>query len=446
MSENTRSSQAFRPDLESVKTHQLPQWYDDFKLGIFIHWGAYSVPAFAPPTYELGEVPPDEDWFANNPYAEWYMNSVRVGHGPSYEHHVQTYGPSFPYENFTQTWKAERWDPADWVDLFKRSGARYVIPVTKHHDGFCLWPSRYTSYNTVQQGPKRDIIGDLCDAVRAADLKFGVYYSGILDWTYTSIPIQNAFDVFNPPNVTSAYADYAFNQVMELIDRYHPSVLWNDIGWPRKGLVDLPTLFSYYYNQVPEGLVNDRWSDVWSDFTTKEYKAGSISLEKKWEMCRGLGLSFGYNQIETDKHYIEPNKLVTLLLDSVSHNGNLLINVGPKADGTIPDEQRDRLLYLGQWLDVNGEAIYGTRPWKRQQELLAGDVEAYFTAKNDQVFVMLDRCKSGSSTVIIPGLGDAAATIRPLGTVSASCAAQGSDLVIRLEDVPEKAPAIAFVF
>ena len=277
-------------------------------------------------------------------------------------------------------------------------------------------------------------------------MKFGVYYSGILDWTHTTVPIFDDFDVHNPPNVTAAYADYAFNQVTELIDRYQPSVLWNDIDWPKKGLVDLPVLFSYYYNNVPEGVVNDRWNGVWADYTTKEYKYGQMTLDKKWEMCRGLGLSFAYNQVETDEHYIQPNKLIALLLESVSHNGNLLINVGPKADGTIPAEQRDRLLYLGQWLSVNGDAIYGTKTWTRQQERLAGGIDAYFTSKNDKVYVMLDNVAAGSSTAVIPGLAEAAATIRPLAETQAKFSAQGPDLAIDLFNIAEGSPALAFVF
>ncbi len=446
MSSSQYRPRQFTPDMESVRTHQVPQWFDDCKLGIFIHWGAYSVPAYAPPTCELGDIPIDIRWFSNNPYSEWYMNSVRVGQGPSYEHHVATYGKDFPYENFTDMWKAENWNAAEWADLFKKSGAGYIVPVTKHHDGFCLWPSKYTDYHTGNRGPMRDIIGELATAVREEGMKFGVYYSGILDWTYTTVPICDEFDVHNPPNITAAYADYAFNQATELIDRYQPSVFWNDIDWPKKGIVDLPALFSYYYNNVPEGVVNDRWNGVWADYTTKEYKYGQMTLDKKWEMCRGLGLSFAYNQVETDEHYIQPNKLIALLLESVSHNGNLLINVGPKADGTIPAEQRDRLLYLGQWLSVNGDAIYGTKTWTRQQERLAGGIDCYFTSKNDKVYIMLDNVAAGSSTVVIPGLAEAAATIRPLAASEAEFAVQGPDLKISLANIPAGSPALAFVF
>ncbi len=429
--------------MESVKQHKVPQWYDDCKLGIFIHWGPYSVPAYAPPTFELGADYEEEEWFTNNPYAEWYYNSLRVGRGPTFEHHNKTYGKTFPYENFTHMWQAENWNPTEWAELFKRSGAGYVIPTTKHHDGFCLWDSKYTDYSTVKRGPKRDLVSDLSEAVRAAGLKFGVYYSGIIDWTYAKTPILTSYGVSHPENVTAAYADYAFNQVMELIDLYKPSVLWNDIAWPQKGLSDLPTLFSYYYNNVPEGVVDDRWSGVWCDFTTKEYLQGETFLDKKWEMCRGLGLSFGYNQVEGDEHMLSKQKLVTLLVDTVAQNGNLLINIGPKADGTIPQGQAERLLYLGEWLSVNGEAIYGTHPYTRQVEK-DGDVDIYFTCKGKSLYIILDNITQANSTVTVKALASVKDKIAALSKVNASFGTNGDDLTISVKDLPAGSPAIAF--
>ncbi len=354
---------------------------------------------------------------------------------------MKKYGKDFPYENFADMWKAENWDPAAWAKLFKEAGAGYVIPVTKHHDGLCLWPSQYTDYHTGKKGPGRDIVGELGEAVRQADMKYGLYYSGILDWRYTYDSITDLFDLQNPMNITNAYADYAFNQAMELIEKYKPSVLWNDIGWPRKGLEDLPTLFAHYYNTVKEGVVNDRWSDVWCDFTTKEYQHGEMTLNKKWELCRGLGLSFAYNQEEDETHYIEPRKLVTLLIESVSHNGNFLINVGPKADGTIPEEQRVRLEYLGAWMKRNGEAIYGTRPYERQQERLAKGITVFFTRKEKDLYLLFDDCPAGETNIVVPGLGAVADHTQTISQVKGTFSRQGDDLQINLSGVPEKAPA-----
>ena len=173
----------YRPNWNSLRDHKVPEWYDFSKLGIFIHWGLYSVPAFAPPTGELGAIP-DHEWFVSNPYAEWYYNSVNVGRGPTYEHHVKTYGADFKYERFADMWKAENWDPDRWAELFEEAGAKYVVAVSKHHDGFCLYPSRYTDYSSVDRGPCRNIIGELAEAVRKRGIRFGLYYSSIIDWRF----------------------------------------------------------------------------------------------------------------------------------------------------------------------------------------------------------------------------------------------------------------------
>ena len=172
----------------SVNTHTVPKWYEDCKFGIFIHWGIYSVPAFAPHTWELGEVD-SKEWFADNPYAEWYYNSLNIGKGPTYEHHMEKYGKDFKYEDFIPMWKAENWDPKQWAEIFKEAGAEYVVLTTKHHDGFCLFPSKYTHFNSVEMGPKRNITGELTEAVRDAGIRMGLYYSGLIDWQYANDPI-----------------------------------------------------------------------------------------------------------------------------------------------------------------------------------------------------------------------------------------------------------------
>lgn len=430
------------PEWESVKKHKVPQWYDDDKVGIFIHWGPYSVPAWAPPTVELGAIEPDERWFCNNPYSEWYLNSVKVGSGPTYEHHLKTYGKDFDYENFTHMWKAENWDPRHWASLFKKSGARYVVPVTKHHDGFCLWDSDYTDYNTCRRGPHRDIIEELARSVRDEGMRLGLYYSGIIDWRFTNRPMYTSYDVSHPDCITYGYNDYAYSQTMELIEKYKPSVLWNDIGWPYKGEVDLPYLFSHYYNTVEDGVVNDRFNGLWHDFTTKEYQSGDKYLDHKWECCRGLGLSFAYNQIESEEHIISPNGLITLLVDTVAYNGNLLINVGPKADGTIPEIQEERLLYMGSWLEQNGEAIYSTRPYTSQKQECAGGETVYFTQNESSIFAIIDSPKAGDSEIVITGLGSMADKATFLSGVG-SITKQGDDLAVKLLQTKQDSPAVA---
>lgn len=374
---------------ESIKEHPVPQWYDDCKFGIFIHWGLYSVPAYAPQTWELGEVPIDQNWFCNNPYAEWYYNSINVGQGPSYEYHKKIYGKDFPYESFADMWKAKHWNPMEWAELFKESGAGYVVLVTKHHDGFCLFPSKYTDYNSVLKGPKRDITGELTRAVKSFDLKMGTYYSGIIDWRFANDPIFQESDNFNTACPTAAYADYAYLQSKELMDLYAPSVFWNDIGWPKQGENTLPHLLAHYYNTVADGVVNDRFNGLYHDFATKEYKYGATSRKEKWEMCRGMGLSFGYNAHEQEDKIISMPNFIRLLVETVSNNGNLLINIGPKADGTIPKEQVNRLKNMGKWLRINGEGIYNTRCSDLENECQK-EADIFYTQKGETLFAFID--------------------------------------------------------
>ncbi len=381
----------YSPTWESLREHGVPRWFENAKFGIFIHWGIYSVPAWAPTTGELGAVP-REEWFKNNPYAEWYLNSLRTKGSPTWKYHIEKYGEKFDYYDFIDMWKAEKWDPKKWAELFKKSGAQYVIPTTKHHDGFCLWPSKYTDFNSAEKGPKRDLIGELSKAVKDKGMRFGVYYSGALDWRFTNAPIERSEDMRGliRPH-TYAYADYAYNQFMELVERYSPDILWNDIGWPEKGREDLKYLFAYFYNRNPSGVVNDRWEIPHWDFHTPEYKQNYPDgiPSYKWELCRGLGYSFGYNRNEGEEEVLRDKELVRLLVEVVSKGGNLLLNVGPKADGTIPKIQEKRLLSLGKWLEKNGEAIYDTRPWKMDKTQTYDGKEIRFTVGKDAFYVIM---------------------------------------------------------
>lgn len=384
----------YSPNWDSLRTHTVPAWFDEAKVGIFIHWGLYSVPAFAPPVGELGTIP-DTEWFVANPYAEWYFNSVNVGRGPTYKHHLKTYGADFPYERFADMWKAENWQPDAWADLFRRAGAKYVVLVTKHHDGFCLFPSRYTDYNSINRGPQRDIVGELTKSVREHDMRMGLYYSAIIDWRFRHDPMYTDLDTRQLNCPTHEYADYVYHQYMELIDSYHPSLLWNDIGWPYAGEYMLPHILSHYYNTCPEGVVNDRFNGLYSDYTVKEYEQGSMDRSAKWENTRGLGLSFGYNAVEDERHILSPQALVRELVDTVANNGNLLINVGPMADGTIPPLQEKSLLGMGRWLEENGEAIYGTSMSSRET-LTDGECRVSFTEKDGNLYLIADAKAPGS--------------------------------------------------
>ena len=396
----------YQSNWESVRSHPVPEWYEDCKFGIFIHWGIYSVPAYAPHTWELGEVD-SKEWFMNNPYAEWYYNSINIGEGHTYERHVEKYGKDFRYEDFIPEWKAQNWDPEEWASLFREAGAGFVVLTTKHHDGFCLFPSRYTDFNSTKMGPMRDITGELTRAVRAVGLKMGLYYSGLIDWQFTDDPILEDADLFDTASPTFAYADYSYNQMMELVDTYHPSVFWNDIGWPKQSEAFIPYFLAHYYNTVPEGVINDRFNGLVHDYLTKEYKAGASSRNEKWELCRGMGYSFGYNENEGDDQLITTKDLVALLVRTVANNGSLLLNIGPKADGTIPEEQARRLKQLGAWLKKNGEGIYGSRICEEETQNTEDGLELNYTRKNGSRYVFvtgLEALKSGEEKCfLIPG-------------------------------------------
>ncbi|MFP5211102.1 MAG: alpha-L-fucosidase [Acidobacteriota bacterium] len=382
----------YMPTLESLDSHPLPQWYANAKLGIFIHWGLYSVPGWAPlshPEHDFKNV----NYIVNNPYAEWYLNVMRIPDSPTQIYHREHYGANFGYYEFAPIFNREskKWDPNQWATIFRETGARYVVLTTKHHDGFTLWPSTTVNPNpSIPQSERhaeRDIVGELTAAVRRQGMKMGLYYSGGYDWTFNSGPIETAADYQSVKPETHAYGEYAFAQIHELIQRYHPAVLWNDIDWPKTGRA--MQVEADYYNAVPDGVVDDRFGIKHADFVSPEYQKMDKISAKKWEECRGLGQSFGYNRAEGEKQTIAPGDLVALLVDIVSKNGNLLLDVGPEDDGTIPPVQMERLRALGAWLKQNGEAIYDTTPWVRAVGKSAEGDDLRFTRKGANVYATI---------------------------------------------------------
>jgi alpha-L-fucosidase len=409
----------YQPTLASIRTHPLPHWYQDAKFGIFIHWGVYSVPAFAPkgqidiPGFLKGEATNEE-----TPYAEWYQNSLRIVGSTVHQHHLKTYGADYPYENFAQQFNRQikTWDPAQWAELFASAGAKYVILVSKHHDGFLMWDSRHPNPQIPYWQASRDVAGELTQAVTAQGLRMGFYYSSLLDWSFTRRPILSAADLIAGSETSQAYVNYVEKHWIELIERYDPWVLWGDIGYPPG--YRLPELFSYFYNRQPEGVVNDRWTQLpkfmfnrlgrlilsqvlkrmdmdetpkatHSDFVTHEYAELDTIPDHKWETCRGIGNSFGYNQVEEASDYLKAKEIIRLLVDIVSKNGNLLLNVGPCADGRFHAAQRSALIRVGNWLGTHGEAIYGTRPWKRFKDTCPYGGEVRYTSKPGILYAIL---------------------------------------------------------
>jgi alpha-L-fucosidase len=430
------------PQLKALRRHRVPTWWQDAKLGIFIHWTMASVPAFAPVGTEFSTLLKSEQRsaYSLSPYVEWYQNSLRFPESPVAKYHHEQFGDQ-PYALFREPFEAgfDQFDATSWVEQFKASGARYVVLVAKHADGYCLWPTGVPNPHRPGWHSKRDIVGELADAVRAAGLRFGLYYSGGMDWTFNQRPVGSMGDVLAsiPRDDYVAYADA---HVRELIDRYRPSVLWNDIAWPGDAN-SLWQLFSYYYEQVPDGVVNDRWLP-WSpllaishnaagrraidaitlrqmrrdgglippppphyDVRTPEYVVFPDVQRTPWECVRGMDESFGYNAASREEDFIAHDDLLWLLTDIVAKGGNLLLNVGPRGvDAQIPVEQTTRLQWLGEWVLPNYEAIGSTRPWVRPGSTVDGDVPIRYTAGGDSVFAFL---RGPGSTVT---LGDVRST------------------------------------
>jgi alpha-L-fucosidase len=378
------STQPYQSNWESINSRPIPEWFQDVKFGIFIHWGLYAVPAWAPANEDIGI-------YAK--YAEWYwwrmMNTGDTAGKMFREYHNKMYGENFKYQDFAPMFKAEHFDPAQWAELFKKAGARYVVLTSKHHEGFTLWPSPQSwNWNSMDIGPHRDICGDLSSAVKDAGLHMGFYYS-LYEW-------------FNPlyrSNLEQYVDHHMLPQMKDLVTRYEPDIIWPDGEWDHPSEAWKSAEFlAWLYNESPvkdRVVVNDRWGKEsrgkLGGYYTTEYDLvhdghGLSNPDHPWEECRGIGTSFGYNRIETPENYMTSEGLVHLLVEKVAAGGNLLLNVGPTADGRIPAIQQQRLLDMGQWLDINGESIYGTRKWEdaAQNEL----ENVYFTRKGSDLYVI----------------------------------------------------------
>jgi len=371
------------------------------------------------------------------PYTEWYGNSLRFPDSPVAQHHRAVYG-SRTYESFAADWEAglEQWDPDAWAARFATTGARYVVLVTKHMDGYCLWPSAVPNPRQPGWNCRRDVVGELAEAVRGAGMRFGIYYSGGLDATFNDRPIGSIAQMLDavPRGDYPAYADA---QVRELIDRYAPSVLWNDIAWPTEGKQLWP-LFEHYYERVPDGVVNDRWMP-WSpllgvtryevarsaldavmqrqarrdsgvipprpphfDVRTPEYVVFDDVQSRPWECVRGMDQSFGYNAQSKEEHFLAHNELLWMLTDIVAKGGNLLLNVGPRGvDAQLPDEQVTRLEWLAEWVVPHSDALAATRPWVRPGTTTADGYPVRYTARDQTVYAFL---RDASAAVVLSDL------------------------------------------
>jgi alpha-L-fucosidase len=369
----------FRPDWESLQKYEAPEWYKDAKFGIFIHWGAYSVPAFG------------NEWYPRNMYREG---------SEEYKHHIATYGPQdkFGYKDFLPMFKAEKFDPAAWAELFKKAGAKYVVPVAEHHDGFAMYDSGLSDWTVAKMGPHRDTTGELAKAVRAAGLHFGLSSHRVEHNFFLGVGREISSDVNDPKYaafygpahawiapwgaplgndftyVSTAWADDWLARSAELVEKYHPDILYFD-WWIGQASIrpNLTRFAAFYYNSSLKygdhvGVIN------YKDYAMQE-RSGVLDLERGqlgdirplyWQTDTSVSnKSWGYIKDDTFK---SPEFVVHQLIDIVSKNGNLLLNIGPRSDGTIPEEVQKVLFDVGAWLGINGEAIYGTRPWRTYGE------------------------------------------------------------------------------
>ncbi|KAA6301484.1 MAG: hypothetical protein EZS26_002358 [Candidatus Ordinivivax streblomastigis] len=396
-----KGTEVFQPNWENIaQNYQFPEWFCDAKFGIFIHWGVYAVPAFG---------------------NEWYPRHAYVQGTNEYNHHIATYGEhtKFGYKDFIPMFKAEKFDADQWAKLFKASGAKYVVPVAEHHDGFAMYDSDLNEWNSVKMGPKKDIIGLLKQSVEKEGLVFGLsthraenawFYNGGMqfpsDVQDTTIAlyggrlnsngkkVEGFFDNGHGADYNDAIAQEWLTRTYELINKYEPKLIWFD--WTVNHPVLVPyfnQFMAYYYNNALD----------WNEQVVVNTKQGYPTNVQVWDMERGKSDKMMKFPWQTDTSvgkkswsYIDgeenktPEQIIHDLIDIVSKNGNLLLNIGPRADGTITEEQTDILFSIGKWLEVNGEAIYGTRPWKKFGEGVQSGTAGSFTDNTATAYTVQD--------------------------------------------------------
>ncbi|KAJ5619322.1 hypothetical protein N7510_003306 [Penicillium lagena] len=381
----------------SVDQHESPDWFRDAKYGIFIHWGLYSVPAW-------GGVGKNEN------YAEWYWSSQMSPDDPTrtYQYHLKNYGPKFLYDDFMANFTAEKFKPKDWVDLIADAGAKYLVPVTKHHDGYALFdmPETVSKRNSVKQSPHRDFLREIFDAAKTYQptLRRGTYFS-MPEWfnpAFSNYTWLDAFGVvpytgFVP--VEDFIPDIQFPQMQILAYEYETDIMWCDITMPTSRLS--PKFASEWINREyannRQVTVNSRCGVIVGDFDTSAEYASTIPLSTRhFEATRGLDPhSFGYNAATPDSAYLNASGIVTTLIDTVSKNGNLLLDIGPKGDGSIPDIMQTNLREAGVWIKAHEESIFGTKYWPNG----FGQGDFRYTTTNDAFYIHIFS-QPGSGTVV----------------------------------------------
>ena len=388
----------FSDDWDSLGNYQVPEWYRNAKFGIFIHWGVYSVPAFG---------------------NEWYPRHMYIQGSPEFEHHIKTYGnhKDFGYKDFIPMFTAPKFDPQEWARLFKEAGAKYVVPVAEHHDGFQMYKSDLSRYNAYNMGPKRDVLGELFEAFRDEGLVGGAsthraehwffmghgrqFDSDIKeplvrgDFYWPAQPEPGFHDLYGKPEPTEEFLEDWLLRCCEIVDQYRPKIVYFD-WWIQHSAFKpyIKKFAAYYYNRAHEWgqevVINYKHDAFMFGTAVVDIERGQFAEAKPyfWQTDTAIAKnSWCYTE---NNSYKTAYQIICDLVDIVSKNGTLLLNVGPKADGTIAEEERQVLLDIGKWLRTNGEAIYDSKVWRESGEGPTQIPEGQFTDNDEKPFTPED--------------------------------------------------------